>query len=76
MATEEDRVWGTGRCSKTMYCGDWPLHWPEGGIQAVRAPEHALQQDMLARPASRKIIAMALDLMHARRSTMESRREW
>src|SRR5881394_3854311 len=67
MAAEEDRVWETGRCSGTMYCGDRRHYDFLSQAFGLFAHQNALQRDMC--PSATKfegeIIAMVLDLMHA-----------
>ena len=67
MAGEEDRVWETGRCSGTMYCGDRSHYAFLTEAFGLFAHQNALQRDMC--PSATKfegeIIAMVLDLMHA-----------
>ncbi|WP_296603003.1 aspartate aminotransferase family protein [Nocardioides sp.] len=67
MATEEDAVWETGKCSGTMYCGDHDHYRFLTESFGLFAHVNALQRDMC--PSATKfegeIIAMALDLMHA-----------
>src|SRR5689334_1318510 len=67
MSTEEDRVWETGRCSGTMYCGDRSHYAFLTEAFGLFAHQNALQRDMC--PSATKfegeIIAMVLDLMHA-----------
>ena len=67
MATEEDRVWETGRCSGTMYCGDRDHYAFLKEAFGLFAHQNALQRDMCpsATRFEGEIIAMALDLMHA-----------
>lgn len=67
MATEEDAVWESGRCSGTMYCGDRGHYGFLTEVFGLFAHQNALQRDMC--PSATKfegeIIAMVLDLMHA-----------
>jgi glutamate/tyrosine decarboxylase-like PLP-dependent enzyme len=67
MSTEEDRVWETGRCSGTMYCGDRSHYAFLTEAFGLFAHQNALQRDMC--PSATKfegeIIAMVLDLLHA-----------
>ncbi len=67
MATEEDQVWETGRCSGTMYCGDRDHYAFLKEAFGLFAHQNALQRDMCpsATRFEGEIIAMALDLMHA-----------
>jgi sphinganine-1-phosphate aldolase len=46
MATEEDRVWETGRCSGTMYCGDRDHYAFLKEALGLFAHQNALQRDM------------------------------
>src|SRR5690349_19919255 len=66
MATEEDRVWETGRCSGTMYCGDRDHHAFLMVAFGLFAHQNALQRDMCpsATRFEGEIIAMALSLVH------------
>src|SRR5215212_721282 len=67
MALEEDRVWESGRCSGTMYCGDRDHYAFLKEAFGLFAHQNALQRDMC--PSATKfegeIIAMVLDLMNA-----------
>ncbi len=66
MATEEDQVWVTGRCSGTMYCGDRDHYaFLKEGF-GLFAHQNALQRDMCpsATRFEGEIIAMALSLFH------------
>jgi glutamate/tyrosine decarboxylase-like PLP-dependent enzyme len=67
MASEEDGVWESGRCSGTMYCGDKSHYAFLTDAFGLFAHQNALQRDMC--PSATKfegeIIAMVLDLMHA-----------
>jgi sphinganine-1-phosphate aldolase len=67
MAAEEDKVWETGRCSGTMYCGDHDHYRFLKEAFGLFAHENALQRDMCpsATRFEGEIIAMALSLMHA-----------
>ncbi len=67
MATEEDEVWETGKCSGTMYCGDRDHYAFLKEAFGLFAHQNALQRDMCpsATRFEGEIIAMALDLMHA-----------
>jgi glutamate/tyrosine decarboxylase-like PLP-dependent enzyme len=66
MATEEDRLWETGKCSGTMYCGDHDHYRFLTEAFGRFAHVNSLQRDMC--PSSTKfeaeIIAMTLDLLH------------
>jgi glutamate/tyrosine decarboxylase-like PLP-dependent enzyme len=67
MASEEDTVWESGRCSGTMYCGDRGHYAFLTEAFGLFAHQNALQRDMC--PSATKfegeIIAMVLDLMRA-----------
>ena len=67
MATEEDALWETGKCSGTMYCGDHDHYAFLTQAFGLFAHVNALQRDMC--PSATKfegeIIAMALDLFRA-----------
>ena len=67
MASEEDGVWETGKCSGTMYCGDKSHYAFLTEAFGLFAHQNALQRDMC--PSATKfegeIISMVLDLMHA-----------
>ena len=67
MAAEEDRVWETGRCSGTMYCGDRDHYAFLKETFGLFAHQNALQRDMCpsATRFEGEIIAMVLDLFHA-----------
>jgi sphinganine-1-phosphate aldolase len=67
MAAEEDRVWETGRCSGTMYCGDRSHYAFLTEAFGLFAHQNALQRDMCpsATRFEGEVIAMVLDLMHA-----------
>lgn len=66
-ARDEDRMWETGKCSGTMYCGDHEHYEFMGRAFELFAHVNALQRDMC--PSMTKfegeIIAMTLDLLHA-----------
>ena len=66
-AHDEDRMWETGKCSGTMYCGDHEHYEFLGRAFELFAHVNALQRDMC--PSMTKfegeIIAMALDLLNA-----------
>jgi sphinganine-1-phosphate aldolase len=66
IATEEDEVWETGKCSGTMYCGDRDHYAFLKEAFGLFAHQNALQRDMCpsATRFEGEIIAMALDLMH------------
>jgi glutamate/tyrosine decarboxylase-like PLP-dependent enzyme len=65
-AHDEDRMWETGKCSGTMYCGDHEHYEFMGRAFELFAHVNALQRDMC--PSMTKfegeIIAMALDLLN------------
>src|SRR4029450_3682629 len=67
IATEEDRVWETGRCSGAMYWGDGDHYAFLKEAFGLFAHQNALQRDMCpsATRFEGEIIAMALDLFHA-----------
>jgi sphinganine-1-phosphate aldolase len=67
MATEEDAVWETGKCSGTMYCGDRDHYGFLKEAFGLFAHQNALQRDMCpsATRFEGEIIAMALELMQA-----------
>src|SRR4051812_7736497 len=66
-AHDEDRMWETGKCSGTMYCGDHEHYDFMGRAFELFAHVNALQRDIC--PSMTKfegeIIAMTLDLLHA-----------
>jgi glutamate/tyrosine decarboxylase-like PLP-dependent enzyme len=66
-AHREDRMWETGKCSGTMYCGDHTHYEFLGRAFELFAHVNALQRDMC--PSMTKfegeIIAMTLDMLHA-----------
>ena len=66
-ANDEDRMWETGKCSGTMYCGDHEHYEFMGRAFELFAHVNALQRDMC--PSMTKfegeIIAMTLDMLHA-----------
>jgi sphinganine-1-phosphate aldolase len=66
-AHDEDRMWETGKCSGTMYCGDHEHYEFMGRAFELFAHVNALQRDMC--PSMTKfegeIIAMTLDLLNA-----------
>jgi glutamate/tyrosine decarboxylase-like PLP-dependent enzyme len=66
-AHDEDRMWETGKCSGTMYCGDHEHYEFLGRAYELFAHVNALQRDMC--PSMTKfegeIIAMTLDMLHA-----------
>ena len=66
-AHDEDRMWETGKCSGTMYCGDHEHYEFLGRAFELFAHVNALQRDMC--PSMTKfegeIIAMTLDMLHA-----------
>jgi len=65
-AHDEDRMWETGKCSGTMYCGDHEHYEFLGRAFELFAHVNALQRDMC--PSMTKfegeIIAMTLDMLH------------
>ena len=67
MAQSEDRVWETGQCSGTMYCGDHDHYAFMAGAFERFAHVNALQRDMC--PSTTRfegeIIAMTLDMLNA-----------
>ncbi len=67
LASDEDRMWETGKCSGTMYCGDHEHYAFMGRVFELYAHVNALQRDMC--PSMTKfegeIIAMTLDMLHA-----------
>jgi sphinganine-1-phosphate aldolase len=67
LAHNEDKMWETGKCSGTMYCGDHTHYEFLGRAFELFAHVNALQRDMC--PSMTKfegeIIAMALDMLHA-----------
>jgi glutamate/tyrosine decarboxylase-like PLP-dependent enzyme len=67
IAREEDRVWESGGCSGTMYCGDRDHYAFLAQAFGLFAHQNALQRDMCpsATRFEGEIIAMALDLFHA-----------
>ncbi len=66
MATEEDAMWESGKCSGTMYCGDHEHYDMMTEAFGNYAHMNALQRDMCpsATRFEGEIIAMALDLFH------------
>jgi sphinganine-1-phosphate aldolase len=67
IAHQEDRVWESGACSGTMYCGDHDHYGFLKEAFGLFAHQNALQRDMCpsATRFEGEIIAMALDLFHA-----------
>ena len=67
IAHGEDKMWETGKCSGTMYCGDHTHYEFLGRAFELFAHMNALQRDMC--PSMTKfegeIIAMTLDMLHA-----------
>ena len=67
MAQSEDRVWETGQCSGTMYCGDHDHYAFMAEAFERFAHVNALQRDMC--PSTTRfegeIIAMTLDMLNA-----------
>ncbi len=68
IAETEDTVWESGGCSGTMYCGDHEHYAFLTEAFGLFAHQNALQRDMCpsATRFEGEIIAMALDLFHAR----------
>jgi glutamate/tyrosine decarboxylase-like PLP-dependent enzyme len=66
-AHDEDRMWESGKCSGTMYCGDHEHYEFMGRVFELFAHVNALQRDIC--PSMTKfegeIIAMTLDMLHA-----------
>jgi sphinganine-1-phosphate aldolase len=66
-ARGEDKMWETGKCSGTMYCGDHTHYEFLGRAFELFAHVNALQRDMC--PSMTKfegeIIAITLDMLHA-----------
>jgi glutamate/tyrosine decarboxylase-like PLP-dependent enzyme len=71
IAQEENRVWESGGCSGTMYCGDHEHYAFLTEAFGLFAHQNALQRDMCpsATRFEGEIIAMALDLFHAGAAT-------
>jgi sphinganine-1-phosphate aldolase len=67
MATEEDAMWESGKCSGTMYCGDHEHYGFMNEAFGLFAHVNVLQRDMCpsATKFEAEIIAMTLDLLHA-----------
>lgn len=67
MADKEDPAWQTGRCSGTMYSGDFAHYRFLNEAFSLYSHVNALQRDLCpsATRFESEIIAMALDLMHA-----------
>jgi glutamate/tyrosine decarboxylase-like PLP-dependent enzyme len=67
IAQREDKVWESGGCSGTMYCGDHDHYGFLKEAFGLFAHQNALQRDMCpsATRFEGEIIAMALDLFHA-----------
>jgi glutamate/tyrosine decarboxylase-like PLP-dependent enzyme len=67
IADEENRVWESGGCSGTMYCGDHDHYAFLTEAFGLFAHQNALQRDMCpsATRFEGEILAMALDLFHA-----------
>ncbi len=67
MATEEDAMWESGKCSGTMYCGDHEHYRFLTEAFGYFAHVNALQRDMCpsATKFEAEIIAMTLDLLRA-----------
>ena len=66
MATEEDAMWESGKCSGTMYCGDHDHYTFLTEAFGRFAHVNALQRDICpsATKFEAEIIAMTLDLLH------------
>ena len=66
MATEEDAVWETGKCSGTIYSGDHDHYRFLHEAFGLFAHTNVLQRDMCpsATKFEAEIIAMTLDLLH------------
>jgi glutamate/tyrosine decarboxylase-like PLP-dependent enzyme len=66
MASEEDAMWESGKCSGTMYCGDHDHYDFMTEAFGLFAHVNVLQRDMCpsATRFEGEIIAMALDLLH------------
>lgn len=67
MASAEDSMWESGKCSGTMYCGDHDHYEMMTEALGYYAHMNALQRDMCpsATRFEGEIIAMALDLFNA-----------
>ena len=67
IASEEDALWETGKCSGTIYCGDHDHYAFMNEAFGLFAHVNALQRDMCPSQTrfEGEIIAMVLDLMHA-----------
>jgi len=67
MGKEEDKVWQSGRCSGTMYCGDMEHYAFLNEAFANFGHVNVLQRDMCpsATKFESEIIAMTLDMLHA-----------
>ena len=68
MSTSENRVWETGQCSGTMYCGDHDHYDFLNQAFSYFSYVNSLQRDMCpsATKFEAEIIAMTLDLLNAR----------
>jgi glutamate/tyrosine decarboxylase-like PLP-dependent enzyme len=66
MATEEDAVWETGKCSGTIYSGDHDHYRFLHEAFGLFAHTNVLQRDMCpsATKFEAEVIAMTLDLLH------------
>ena len=66
MASEEDTLWQTGRCSGTMYCGDMPHYAFMTEAFGLYSHVNVLQRDICpsATRFEGEIIAMTLDMLH------------
>lgn len=67
MGEEEDKVWQSGRCSGTMYCGDMEHYAFLNEAFSNFSHVNVLQRDMCpsATKFESEIIAMTLDMLHA-----------
>jgi sphinganine-1-phosphate aldolase len=67
MASREDRVWESGQCSGTMYCGDHDHYRFLNAAFAHFSHVNTLQRDMCpsATKFEAEVVAMTLDLLNA-----------
>ncbi len=67
MASAEDATWSNGKCSGTMYCGDFEHYGFLNEAYGLFCHVNALQRDMCpsATRFEGEIIAMTLDMLHA-----------
>jgi glutamate/tyrosine decarboxylase-like PLP-dependent enzyme len=67
MSTQENKVWESGQCSGTMYCGDHDHYDFLNEAFAQFSYVNSLQRDMCpsATKFEAEIIAMTLDMLHA-----------